>query len=130
MTDTSNFARTFESIKASYDENGNLDDVIDVALSLEKNLTVSNTNIAKSLFSSKSESGSSTGNKINRMSDTIDDLNTLKISADTSSERNDNTKFSYIYHFIYIFLSTRIIFWIFSIDSRYMYTKNYRWLKL
>lgn len=101
MPNTSNFKGLVEEIEDSFDKNGNLDTVLEDAIKLEKSLIKSNTNIAKSLFSSSS--GSSNVDDVTKMSSAINDIKNMQISADTSSERNKNTKYSYTYHIIYIF---------------------------
>ena len=89
-------------VESSFQQNGDLNAVLDKALELE-NLTKSNAMIANSLFSGAGfKGGSSNGKKITRMGDVIQNIKDIKVSADTSSARNNNTKFSYKYHIIYM----------------------------
>mgnify|MGYP001342797946 CR=1 FL=1 len=100
MPNTSNFNSLVEEIEKSYSDNGNLDAVLEDAIKLEKSLIKSNTSIAESLFSSSS--GSSNAENVSKISSAINDIKNMQISADTSTERNKNTKFSYTYHIIYM----------------------------
>jgi hypothetical protein len=125
----SSYSSAYNKINSNYSKHKNLNNVIQDAITLEKNLIKSNTNLVNSLFNVKDNDGKSTGYKISTFSQKMEDMKEMTVDADTSTVRNENTKFSYFYHIIYIIMKVAAFVLVFYFTYKVLFLKSLTFLK-